>query len=178
MPFVIDHTNPPTHSFIPAAALSSTSTLNPFLPPFVPRATATPSKRSAVKKRLRLLRFPLSLRFIKLNNAQKAAIRVARKASVKRLRQLELLQEYVADTRLKIQDVVEQQSALFKQIASLHRVVVETETEASLRRERQVLGKRKRQQELVRAISSFASTSSCRFPTTSSNLPPSFQDQG
>src|SRR4051794_31677844 len=70
--------------------------------------------------------FPISLRFMKLNNAQKAAIRILRRAVVRRMRQLRLLQKYVADEQLKIQEVHER-LALFKKIAqSLHGVAVES----------------------------------------------------
>jgi hypothetical protein len=73
--------------------------------------------------------FPLSLCFAKLNTAQKAMIRISRKAVVKRMKQLKLTQEYVKDIRLKTQEL-HVQFATFKQIAqSLHKIVVETETE-------------------------------------------------
>jgi len=157
---------------------SSFSTLNPVVPPFIPRATANRTKRSAIKKRRRLLMFPLCLQFRNLNNAQKAAIRISRKAIVTRTRQLKLLEKYVADVRLKCQGLHEQ-LAVFKQIArSLHNVIVETETEGSERRKRQILGKRKRHQVLSRALNSFVSTGSCRIPMATPNLPPSYQDQG
>jgi len=107
-------------------------TLNPLVPPFVPRtpvvrpnAPMPPISTPVNKKRLRAQRlFPLCLKFAVLNNAQKAALRIRRKAVVKRMRQLKLLRE-IHDGITQMNDTLARSQALFCDISmSIHSISV------------------------------------------------------
>jgi len=95
------------------------------------------------KKRLRAQRlFPLCLKFTTLNNAQKARLRIKRRAAVKRIRQLKLLRE-INDSIAQMDDKLAQSQALFCNIlTSIYSISVSMPVDRSHSANR----KRKRQE--------------------------------
>jgi len=82
--------------------------LNPTLPPFVPRPASLPPRPSVLKKQLRLLRFPLCMRFHKLNNAQCAQLRIRRKPLVHRSKQLRNCRRFLEKSKEMLQQSLDE----------------------------------------------------------------------
>jgi len=74
---------------------------------------------------------------MRLNNAQKAAFRVQRRAIVKRAKQLSLLREYHDDTIRVFDDQLKRSQALFFSIASfIHSITIKEEDKFDKSRKR------------------------------------------